>query len=209
MDRTLRLALELLATSEAAVTRTRGTDPPSLWVVMGLLTKACKTYRAMQLLCEVGLIEDANSAARTLLELLIAVRWILKKDTRKRTQMFVAYRSVCDDRMFRAWKGTTGLKRHATKRLLKEVADQLAASEAILGAKQLGKLVAGYSGMTIRKTAREVGLAVAYELYYRYASTFAHGSDLASHADAPDDGGQGVVLNLSLGPSEGGCPGGC
>jgi hypothetical protein len=202
MERTLRLALGLISGGGATVTRPRGSSPGAFSVVIGLYAKACKTHRSVQLLCEAGLAEDAHSATRTLLELMIAIGWILQKATRSRAQMYLAHLSKRDEKILKAMKRTKGLKRYAKKGLFKMVADQIAASERILGAAQVAKLADSYSGMNLRDTARAIHQEVTYELYYRHASKYQHGSDLASHAGVPEDGGAGIVLSLSPGPSE-------
>lgn len=202
MERTLRLALALVSGDGVHVTRTRGSNPAAVQVVMALFTKACKTYRAVQLLCEAGLAEDAHNANRTLLEVMIAVGWLLQKHTRKRVDMYLAHLAKRDEKLLKIWRQTKGLKHYAKKRSFKIVAEQIAASEKTLGAAQVAKLADTYSGMNLRDTAHAIKAGITYELYYRLASKYPHGSDITSHAGVPEDGGPGLVLNIVPGPSD-------
>lgn len=202
MSRVLREALTVIGAGGVTVTKTKGVDPAVLSVVVALFTKACKTFRAVQILCEAGLPEDAHTANRTLLEALIAIGWILQKKSRNRAQMYLAHLSKRDEKIFNSWKRTKGLKRYVTKKTLKLVAEQIAESEQVLGTATVARLADSYSGMNLRDTAAAIRATVTYELYYRHSSKYSHGSDLASHAGFPEDGGPGVVLNLSPGPSE-------
>jgi hypothetical protein len=59
--------------------------------MMGLLTKAMKTFRSLQILCERGLYDDASALARVLLETTIAIAFILQKKSKQRMLMYHAY----------------------------------------------------------------------------------------------------------------------
>src|SRR4051812_648523 len=48
--------------------KVKGLDSAVVYTVAGLLTKACKTFRAVQLLCEAGLGTDAGAMGRSLFE---------------------------------------------------------------------------------------------------------------------------------------------
>ena len=50
-----------------------GLDRVVVETMLGLLTKACQTYRSIHILCERGLHEDANALVRVLMESTVAV----------------------------------------------------------------------------------------------------------------------------------------
>jgi len=202
MERTLRLTLELISAGGVRITRPRGSSPLVVMVVMTLYVKACKTYRAVQLLCEAGLAEDAHTANQTLLEVLFAIGWILQKASRNRTDMYLAHLLRRDEELLKIWKQTKGLKLYAKKAAIRDVAAKVAEAEKGLGATVVAKLARSYSGLTIRQTAHAIHADVMYELYYRLASRYPHASDLARHAVAPEDGGPGLALVVAPGPSE-------
>ena len=61
-----------------------------LTTVMGLLTKACKTHRAVEILASKGLGEDAMTVARSCYETAMIVLFILKEDSKTRASMYLS-----------------------------------------------------------------------------------------------------------------------
>ena len=66
-------------------------NPGVVTVIASLLTKACKTFRAIQLTAEGGPRQDAAALARQLFETAAAVKFITQKDTVLRATMFAAH----------------------------------------------------------------------------------------------------------------------
>jgi Family of unknown function (DUF5677) len=95
--------------------------------MMGLLTKACKTFRSIQILCERGLIYDADALTRVLMENTVAISFILQKKPSERVRIYHAHMIAQNIRMLNDWKNTPGLKRKATKRIIKLATDNLMA----------------------------------------------------------------------------------
>src|SRR5438128_790798 len=98
------------------ITKTKGLDEVVTYTVAGLLTKACKTFRAVRVLCAAGLGTDAGAVARSLFETTIAIVFILKTRSKERARIFHAYDAEQRLKMLDHWKRTKGLKRKATKR---------------------------------------------------------------------------------------------
>src|SRR6185437_9783350 len=71
--------------------RMRGLNVAVVRTAVGLLTKACKTFRSTQLLCERGLIEDADVLTRVLMETSVAIAFILQKDSKNRVAIYHAH----------------------------------------------------------------------------------------------------------------------
>lgn len=95
--------------------------------MVALLTKACKTFRAIHILCERGLIDDANVLTRVLMENTMAILFILQKRPRERVRIYQAHTLAQGIKMLKEWKNTPGLKRMATKRVMERVTEELAA----------------------------------------------------------------------------------
>jgi hypothetical protein len=102
------------------IRRTSGTNPFTIEIILGLVTKACKTFRSIQILGERGLREDANALVRVLLETTVAVLFILQRRRRdKKTKVlsptaqqraltFYAYSKYQQLKMLADWKKTCG-----------------------------------------------------------------------------------------------------
>ncbi len=60
--------VSMMTAGSWTIGKTRGLDRKVILTILGLLTKACKTFRSIQILCERGLIEDADALTRVLLE---------------------------------------------------------------------------------------------------------------------------------------------
>ena len=200
MGQLLNLAFTVVPQGGFTVNRTRGLDRTVVHVSVGLFIKACKTYRSVILLCQAGLTEDAFVVARGLFETALAVFWILKTASRRRAQMYLAHLSMRDRKIFLEWKRTKGIKRHATVRMMHVVDGQIAESTRILGQQSMAGLAEGYSGKSLKDTAKAVGLLPTYQIFYRHASGFGHGSDLFSHITYTQAGVP--VLHLVPGPSD-------
>ena len=69
--------------------------------------------------------EEDNAATHVLLETTIAGLFILQKNSRVRARVFYAHSIFRQDKMFRDWKRTKGLKRHATTKVLAQSAAAL------------------------------------------------------------------------------------
>ena len=75
--------VRMMTAGSWTVTRRRGLSPNVARTMMGLLTKACKTFRSIQILTERGLHEDASALVRVLFETTIVVLFILQKRSRE------------------------------------------------------------------------------------------------------------------------------
>jgi hypothetical protein len=70
---------------------------------VGLLTKACKTFRAIELVARNGLGKDAMVLGRSLFEATFAILFILEKDSKARAAMYHAHSTYQVVKMFRKW----------------------------------------------------------------------------------------------------------
>ncbi|MBI1874655.1 MAG: hypothetical protein HYS05_12345 [Acidobacteria bacterium] len=155
--------------------------------MMGLLTKACKTFRAVQILCERGLHEDASALVRVLMETTIAIAFILQKKSKERTLIYHAYGMAQEIKMLNEWTNTRGLKRKAPKAILNQ------ANEALRD--YLKRLPEGtdvsrhWSGKrTLQQAMQALRGDVMYATLYRHTSAISHASDFGAHFEVdPSD----------------------
>jgi hypothetical protein len=70
-----------------------------------LLTKACKTFKSIQVLCERGLHEDADALVRVLLETTAAILYILREKSTERALIYHAHGMHQQLKMLKHWRG--------------------------------------------------------------------------------------------------------
>ena len=166
-----------------------GLDRVVVITMMGLLTKACKTFRSIHILCERGLHKDADALVRVLMETTVAVLFILQKKPRERACIYQAYGITQYIKVFNEWKTTPGLKRKATKKIFKEATEALAV--------WMKKLPTGtdvkhhWSGKrNLLEAVRALRADAMYATLYRFTSSTSHASDFGAHFEielASDD----------------------
>jgi hypothetical protein len=92
------------------IQRPRGLDSFVVETMIGLLTKACRTFRAVELLSERGFHDDAHALVRVLMETTVAVMFILQKGSKRRALIYHAHGFAQNLKMLNEWKQTPGLK---------------------------------------------------------------------------------------------------
>lgn len=151
-------------------------------LISSMLTKACKTFRAIQLTSEGGLGQDASVLARQLFETTVAVKFILQKDSRLRAAMFGAH----EDQRFLVLVEKAveigGFETVGTPEMLEKAREKVRAWNEVIPAHAVDSVRRHWSGNHgLEWAAREVDLLSAYTMMYRYTSAFAHGSDASAH----------------------------
>jgi hypothetical protein len=163
-----------------------GLDGIVVQTMMGLLTKACKTFRSIEILCERGLYDDATAEVRVLMETTVAVLFILQRRSKERVRIYHAYAAAQDVKMIEKWRITPGLKRKATKRAI-----QLAAKVFNRWFSQIPahtNIKKHWSGLRSLEEATEaIRWGVVYQTLYRHASPTSHAADFSRHVDASGD----------------------
>jgi hypothetical protein len=188
-------------------------------VVVGLWTKTCKQYRAVLVLSELGLVEDAETIARSLFETTIQILFVAKRNVRLtrgwktapmpprgafsmefRAQIYLARTVLDDKKRLNVWQQTRGCKRPA-KRMQAAVDEMVAWAESDIGTKWLQWLRDSAKSRTafqVETMAHNVGLARWYATVYRTESTIVHAADATQHFDA---GSEPMTVDVSLGPN--------
>jgi len=179
----------MLSADPWTIQKKRGLSRHVLETMIGLLTKASKTFRAIQILCECGLHEDANALVRVLMETTVAIIFILQKKSRERTLIYHAHGSAANIKMLDDWKNTPGLKRKATKAMQKQANDALAVYMKWLP--RGTKFKRHWSGMAnFQDAVKAVHWERMYASLYRFTSSIIHASDFGGHFEvdpASDD----------------------
>lgn len=86
----------MLCAGTWTITKRRGVNPFVVTTMIGLLTKATKTFRAIQILCQRGLYQDAGALVRVLMETTVAIGFILQKNSKQRALIYHAHRRAGD-----------------------------------------------------------------------------------------------------------------
>ena len=177
----------MMTAGKWTVTKTRGVTPLVAQTMMGLLTKAVKTFRAVQILCERGLYEDASSLTRVLMETTIAIAFILQKNSKQRMVIYHAHGIAQSIKMLNEWAQTKGLKRMAPKAMLVKANAGLAS--------YLTKLPPGtdvkkhWSGTgSLQAAMKKLKGDAMYATLYRHTSAISHVSDFGAHFSLDKDG---------------------
>lgn len=170
----------MISAGQWKIGRRRGLDRLVVETMMGLLTKATKTFRSIQILCEHGLPDDANALVRVLMENMVAIAFILQRKSRERVTIYHAYTLAQQIKMLNDWKSIPGLKRKVTKQEFKQ------ANQAL--AKWTKGLPTGtdfkhhWSGKpNLREAMKALSLEKLYATLYRFTSPIAHASDFFGH----------------------------
>jgi hypothetical protein len=159
-----------------------GLDRIVVETMLGLLTKACKTFRSIQILCERGLHEDAHALVRVLMETTVAAVFILQKQSPERARIYHAHGIAQDVKMLNEWTSTRGLKRQVTKRMIKQAADALADSTKNLPSGTDVKH--HWSGKrNLLEAMKALRADVLYATSYRFTSAISHASDFGAHLE--------------------------
>lgn len=148
--------------------------------MMGLLVKACKTFRAAQVLCERGLHADAKVSVRALLETTVAIAFILQKRPNERALIYHAYGLAQQLKMLEEWRRTPGLKRFARDATLSRIREGVADyMRRLPPGTNVSRHWSGTGGL--QDAMRALRNDVAYASLYRHTSAIAHSADFGSH----------------------------
>ncbi len=202
MRRVGLVALDIVSTTDWKARRGR-LHPSVVTTTSGLLLKALKTYRSIELLCSHGLAEDAAVLNRSLFEVVLPILFILQKDSERRSAMHHAYTMSAVVTMIEKWRTTHGLKRLVTPKTLTAIRALRDVWSRRAGL-PLGTRVKHWSGTPGLEQAAALvrGGAHWYQLVYRTTSPFAHGSALGEYFHVSDD-----EMPLKLGTSSVGIAG--
>jgi hypothetical protein len=172
----------MMSQTSWSIGKGRGLDRLTGETMVGLLTKACKTFRSIQILLERGLIDDANVLVRVLMENTVAVVFILQKHSRRRARIYHAHAMAQDVKMLNHWKTTPSLKRKATKEIIKLANDGLASwAKALPAGTDFQRHWSGKASFL--EAVKAVHAEAIYATVFRFASAKTHVTDFAGHVE--------------------------
>lgn len=171
-------------------------------ITHGLWIKICKQYRSIIVLCELGLVEDAEVIARSLFESVLQVVFIVKRGIRVErgwsnapkpptggfSSGFRATLCVVRPIIQAHRKATHSQKKRGLRRVLRPIlaatAGQVDLAKALLGMEWfewLSNKGASKNAFSVETMAGNLGLARYYEVIYRWQSEIVHAADALNH----------------------------
>jgi hypothetical protein len=214
----LQLAADMLGVAMGIFEPTVCPQPPEpmesqeVWVCIGIVAKACRQYRGIVALAEIGLGDVADSNCRMLAETMLAGEFLmrpsleLKRGSKPfpdaadyrpalalRTKLYLAHAAASKLKTFREMAKHVDIDSEEADRTVK-----LAEEDAKKEANEIGPKWAAvqkenrtYSGLTALELAESIGMPVIYHSFYRPASAGVHATDatdLVNVSERPDGG---------------------
>lgn len=191
MADTLELALDLTRSGQLMRQPPREIEGRDFLAILGLYTKACKTFRAITLCCEAGLGQDAQALGRMLLEATLAATFIMEEEdgTGRRGRMFVAHQIVHKLKQIKAFEDVPDLRDLIPVKAVKSLEAQIQKVRAELGDEEVDKIArTSFCGERLATyAAQRSALRVPYNILYREGSANLHCADLLQHVTVADD----------------------
>lgn len=180
------------------------------YVVLGLYSKACKTFRSIHILCTKSLGEDANALLRILMEICVNLFYIAE-DKQKRTQLFLYKMIKSSKRLGDRIKSNKKLRDisipkeswEKVKETYKETQQNHPKEILIERIKTfiIGNIfhrpvlrISTWSGESLQNMAYKTGLREIYDLINPFSSMSVHGEDLLDHISFDETAG--ITLNV-------------
>lgn len=163
----------------------------SVSVLLLLLTKSLKTFRAIRATCLEGCGQDAAVLLRVMFETCTAVKWLVQEQTGLRAKMLAAHSDLREVIMRREQSSTPGLEAigRAHLKQLEPLIEEWTIELGGATMKDLKRHWSGLEGGLCETATRLPGWLTAYNSLYRGTSRPAHGADLGDHgtfsADKP------------------------
>ncbi len=182
-----------------------------LGVCFGTIAKACKQYRAVVLLVELGLGDVANSNCRMLIETSLAAQFLMRDEvklrrgkkevpevpsyaltTAFRTQLYLANDALNLTKTLRGLAEDGGLGSDDDGAILSKAERHAAELCGLIGPEWTNRLKGSgsFAGVKILDLAESLDRKSVYAAFYRPASQGVHGADARRSADIvlEDDG---------------------
>ena len=164
-----------------------GLNRTIFYTVVGLLTKACKTFKSIQCLCERGFHEDASALVRVLLETTAAILYILNEKSTERALIYHAHGMHQQLKMLKHWRKVPSLAALATDEHLAQA--QAAVDGYIKRLPNGTDITRHWSGLNgLEAVLKELDDEVTYATSFRFSSAIIHGTDFGAHLEVDGDG---------------------
>ncbi len=166
-----------------------------IYTVIGLLTKACKTFKSIQCLCERGFHEDADALVRVLLEPTAAILYILQDKSTERALIYHAHGMHQQIKMLKHWRKVPTLAALATDDRLTRALEALEGYVKRLPEEtDVTRHWSGLSGM--EAVLKSLDDEVTYASAFRFSSAIIHGNDFGAHFEVDGDDDDDLVWQI-------------
>lgn len=195
-DDLLREAVEMTSVGRLIL---EGLSERTAFVLLGLYGKACKTFRAIQILCLFGLGEDANGLLRVLAETLVNMFYIDAEDKdlrEKRAQKFADHGAIWKQKYLdivekhRSFGATLPQPERARlHEIIAEIHERYSEKEyeEMSGSHN-------WNNLSAEAMANQVGLQSLYDISMRSSSESLHVRDLFEHISYDEK--KGFILRI-------------
>lgn len=221
-DNVVNLTIELLR----AALKSKATFSKTESAILALSTKACKTFRSMNVLADHAFGDDVLALLRVLTETCINIAYICKEERDKRADQFLAFAITRDERMVRLARKDPSWQKVYTPELCETIMSrcrQIRKEFELPREKKYDSTLAsvfkqccppivwsGIEKMKLRRskakkswwledTRRRAARAEMKNLYvigFAFASQTVHGTDLGGYLFADASSSGAAVLNL-------------
>lgn len=188
MDDVLAFVEGILTSGSLVIKKKRGLNEGVVYLAASIMTKGCKTFRAIRATALAGCGQDASILLRALFESTVALLYLLRRNSRRRAVLFAAHEDQRKLVLIEETKKTPGQKRFFKKA---DVEGARAAVHRWSGLvplddiKSVRRHWAGPGGLESAARSIGPGWARLYTMMYRYTSAFSHVSDPSKHLFLP------------------------
>jgi hypothetical protein len=184
MSEVLDFAEDALTAGRVTAVRQAEVDEGVVLGITALLTKTCKTLRAIRAVTSVGCGQDAAILLRALFESTLAIAYVLQKDTPARMARLLAHGA--QRRLTHVLEGrkTAGLESIFTAQSEMDARADLDRWRGSFSEEDIENVRKHWAPGGIEgaaKALKEFGWHQGYNTLYRYTSAYAHVSDIEHH----------------------------
>ena len=175
------IALELLDGGRSALPS--GLEQWKIIVLMGLLAKTIKSFRALILLVQHGLTADANGLLRTLFLTWAVIRWICNEpsEAEERARRYIEICFAQERRFRNAARSNRSLQDLLCGEMGQSLEDFINSMVERHGEEGVAQLAQECPWKSDEHVARVSDLLVGYDLLYRRTSQTLHAQDITEH----------------------------
>lgn len=142
------------------------------------MAKGIKTHRSMVYLCKEGYGQDAAQLGRNLIELTVTMAFIFNKDTNKRIKQYLSHYAIVMDKYSEEVKAAVA----EGAKTFPNYPSQETIDEHLKEALTWERKGMGWSNISLKDMAKEVGVYFFYNPVYRSQSNLTH-SNSSSFVD--------------------------
>ncbi len=158
---------------------------------LGLFAKIFRTLKAIKILSDNELSEEAHCLVRVLVEATVTLKNLHKEDTEERSNKLLAFHHICLEKIVNARSSNASLSDVDSElnQLIQSKTDELKEEYGFDSYEEMrSKMWKGIFKGNIEKAFKEVGLSDWYDSLYRTASLNIHADDFLNYIETQSDG---------------------